>query len=192
MPSPPVRDGSADAIIQLPAAPGAASDLIAELSAPVDPKLDPGVLSIDGQRVAMGDGRSLGAREDIDVLIDHALHFPSSSVLVATVRDEAAALAAAGLAGALGKQLLIVPDRPGQIVLRTYAQIANGAIDAVREEVASAEAIDEAMLYGANYPIGPLAWAARTGPRRLRETLANIASETGDRLYEPADDWMSP
>ena len=191
MPPLPVRETGTGAVIHLPAAPGAAANLLAGLSAPVEPTLDPGVLLVDGRRVAMGDGRSLNARRDIDVLIDHALDFSASSSLVATVRDEAAAQAAAGLAGALGKQLLIVPDRPGQIVLRTYAQIANGAVDAVREGVASAEAIDEAMLYGANYPVGPLAWAARTGLEQVRETLANIASETGDRLYEPAGDWTA-
>ncbi|HKY83072.1 MAG TPA: 3-hydroxyacyl-CoA dehydrogenase NAD-binding domain-containing protein [Sphingobium sp.] len=184
MPRPRVREGNAGAVIQLPAVPAAAADLIVELSAPVDPKLDPGVLSVDGQRIALGDGRSLAARED-------ALHVPSSSLLVATVRDEAAAQAAGGLAGALGKELLIVPDRPGQIVLRTYAQIANGAVDAVLEDIANAGAIDEAMVYGANYPVGPLAWAARTGTQRVRKALAHIASETGDRLYEPADDWTS-
>lgn len=191
MPPLPVRDGRAGAIIHLPPRPGAAADLIAELSAPVDPKLAPGVLSVDGLRVAMGDGRSLGARQDIDVLIDHALNFRVASFLVATVRDEEGAQGAAGLAGALGKQILLVPDRPGQIVLRTYAQLANGAIDAVCEDVASADAIDEAMLYGANYPVGPVVWAVHTGLNYVREMLHNIASETGDRLYEPGKGWTS-
>ncbi|HKY80658.1 MAG TPA: 3-hydroxyacyl-CoA dehydrogenase NAD-binding domain-containing protein [Sphingobium sp.] len=190
VPPPPLREASAGAVIRLPATAGTSADLIAALSAPVAPEMAPGIVSVDGLRVAMGDGRSLRTRLDVDMLIDHALDFRASSILVATVRDEAGAQAAAGLAGALGKQLLLLPDRPGQIVLRTYAQIANGAVDAVREGVASAEAVDEAMLYGANYPVGPMAWAIRNGPERIREALTNIASETGNPLYEPASDWQ--
>jgi 3-hydroxybutyryl-CoA dehydrogenase len=89
----------------------------------------------------------------------------------------------------LGKALVLIPDRPGQIVLRTYAQLANAAMDAVHDKVAGADAIDDAMRFGANYPVGPIAWIRQAGPERVRQVLSHIAGETGDPLYIPADHW---
>ncbi|MBS47059.1 MAG: 3-hydroxyacyl-CoA dehydrogenase [Sphingobium sp.] len=143
-------------------------------------------ISVDGVVMAKGDGRTLDERADVDVLLDHVHDHSVSPVLIASARDERSAAAVASLAGALDKRLLLIPDRPGQIVLRTLAQIANGAADAVEDGVAPAKAIDEAMLHGANYPRGPLAWARDFGPARLKQTLSHIAAATGDLLYAPS------
>jgi len=46
--------------------------------------------------------------------------------------------------------------------------------------------VETAMLYGANHPEGPLAWAQRVGMDLVRSALLNIARETEDPLYDPS------
>jgi 3-hydroxybutyryl-CoA dehydrogenase len=103
-----------------------------------------------------------------------------------TARDDAAARVAAGFAQAAGRAALLIPDRPGQIVLRTLAQLANAAGDALDHQIASAEDIDAAMMLGANHPEGPLDWATRFGAGPLAAALTHIAEATGDSLYRPS------
>lgn len=148
--------------------------------------LPSGSIAVDGVLMASGDGQPLSRRNDVDVLFDHVADPSASPILIATARDTRAAEAAGRLAATLGKKLILIPDRPGQIVLRTLAQLANGAADAVEDGVASADSIDEAMIYGANYPQGPLAWARWFGPAEVARALANIAIATGDDLYAPS------
>ncbi len=152
----------------------------------IDADLPPERLVVDGFRLAFGDGRRLAARPDLDVLIDPPRDLGQAKTLVLTASRGAAADAAAGLAQTLSLSALRVSDRPGQIVLRTLAQLANAAADAVADDVASAEDIDLALVHGANHPQGPLAWARAFGPPRLANVLRNIAEATGDELYAPA------
>jgi 3-hydroxybutyryl-CoA dehydrogenase len=136
--------------------------------------------------IALGDGRTLRARPDVDALLDHARDFASAPFLTVSARSEAAAAATAAFAAAIGKRVIACPDRPGQIVLRTLAQLANAAADAVLDNVASAEDIDAAMQFGANHPEGPLAWVKRTGHANVAAMLRNVADETGDLIYNPS------
>ena len=145
-----------------------------------------GVVDIDGIRLAMTDGRPLSERDDVDALADCARNFASAGTIAITARDAQAEAVVAGFVQATGRSALILPDRPGMIVLRTLAQLANAAADAVTDEVASSDGIDEAMVYGANHPEGPLLWAARTGKARVARALRHIAQTTGDSMYEPA------
>jgi 3-hydroxybutyryl-CoA dehydrogenase len=73
------------------------------------------------------------------------------------------------------------------IVLRAMLQLANAAADAVRDRVADAEAIDAAMKFGANYPIGPMAFVAEYGAGAAVAALGKIADETGDPSYRPGE-----
>lgn len=148
--------------------------------------LAPDSLQVAGIVMALSDGRNLASRSDVDVLLDHARDFASAPTWVISARTEKEAAVAAGLAHALGKQIIQIPDRPGQIVLRTLAQLANAAADAVADEVASAEDINAAMRFGANHPEGPLKWAARFGHVRVSGALDNIAAELADDMYRPA------
>lgn len=100
--------------------------------------------------------------------------------------DEHAADIAAALISSWGLAAYQFSDRPGGIVLRTLAQIANAAADAVFERVSSEAGIDLALKYGANYPFGPLAWANDIGRSTLVEVLAAIAEETGEPMYQPS------
>lgn len=119
------------------------------------------------------------------VLIDWTAADSAGPILFAA-SDGAAAEVAIDLAGALGRAAIRIADRPGLIVCRTLAQIANAAADAVFEHVAGEEGIDAAMRFGANYPVGPFAWADLYGRGRVRAALAAIADETGEAMYRPS------
>ena len=71
-------------------------------------------------------------------------------------------------------------------MLRTLAQIANAAADAVFEQVGSEAGIDLALKFGANYPFGPFNWADGIGRSSLVDLLAAIADETGQDMYRPS------
>ena len=151
-----------------------------------DTTLPHGFVDVDGVRLVMTDGRPLSGRDDVDVLADVARDFAVTNTIVLTARDARTAAVMAGLVQATGRSALVIPDRPGMVVLRTLAQLANAASDAVSDGVASVDAIDEAMVYGANHPEGPLHWTERAGPGRVGAALANIAAATGDDIYTPA------
>lgn len=82
-----------------------------------------------------------------------------------------------------GRQVTVLKDRPGLAVMRTLAMLANEAFEAFLHGVASLDAIDQAMLYGVNYPRGPVAWAREIGLRNVLATLDNLQAATGDPRY---------
>lgn len=100
--------------------------------------------------------------------------------------DENVADIAASLITSWGMSAYRFSDRPGGIVLRTLAQIANAAADAVFEQVSSEVGIDLALKYGANYPFGPFAWADGIGRLALVQVLVAMAQETGQDMYRPS------
>lgn len=158
----------------------------AGLHVAVDKDLPPATIAVDGTRMAAGDGRRLASRAGLSVLLDPPRDWAASPVLAFTAADTVSAKVASGLARALGKSPLRIPDRPGQIVLRTLAQLANAAADAVNDEVADDHGVDDAMIHGAGHPQGPLAWARGYGFERVGAVLAHLANETGDALYAPS------
>jgi 3-hydroxybutyryl-CoA dehydrogenase len=151
-----------------------------------DETLGADMIRIGSTVMALGDGRPLAMRPDVDILIDHARDFTSASICVISARSVAHAAAASGFLQAIGRRVLLLPDRAGQIVLRTLAQLANAAADAVTDKVAGAAEINEAMIHGANHPEGPLAWVRRIGNDRVRAALTNIAEASGDPTYAPS------
>ncbi|MFV3073695.1 3-hydroxyacyl-CoA dehydrogenase NAD-binding domain-containing protein [Niveispirillum fermenti] len=168
----------------------------AGLNIVIDEKLTAGSIIIDGIALCQGDGRSAAALAAGDgrtrIMLDAARDFARTPTLVASLADpddRAARAAFAGFAGALGRDALVLPDRPGGLVLRTLAQLANAAADAVADKVAGAEGIDAALVHGANHPQGPLAWARTTGADRVRAVLRHIADSTGDATYQPGEGW---
>ncbi|KRB79756.1 3-hydroxyacyl-CoA dehydrogenase [Sphingomonas sp. Root710] len=156
------------------------------------PAIGADMARIGNSMMALGDGRPLGERPGVDVLIDQCRDFASASVSVISATSPAHAEAAAGLLQAIGRKVLVIPDRPGQIVLRTLAQLANAAADAVTDDVADADGIDDAMIHGANHPEGPLGWARRVGQGRVRAALDNIATASGDAMYQPSSYFGAP
>ena len=90
---------------------------------------------------------------------------------------------AVGLLQAAGLKVFVIEDVPGLIVTRTVAMLANLAVDALAGRVANAADIDTAMQLGVNYPLGPLAWANRWGPRTVLAALDAMESWYRDGHY---------
>ncbi|MGD8774142.1 MAG: 3-hydroxybutyryl-CoA dehydrogenase [Syntrophobacterales bacterium] len=86
----------------------------------------------------------------------------------------------------LGKTAIEVKESPGFAVNRILCPMINEAIFAYSEAVASAEDIDQAMVLGANHPIGPLALADLVGLDTLLAVLEGLHSEMGEDKYRPA------
>jgi 3-hydroxybutyryl-CoA dehydrogenase len=155
--------------------------------------LPAGALSIDGTLILMTDGRTAAKRAEAVgrpvVLFDLCRDFGASSNLVFAASPDSSdqdVARASSLTRLTGKAALVIKDRPGMLVLRTWFQLANAAADALADQVADREGIDQAMQYGTNYPEGPLALAARIGPAFVSHALAYIALETGDSSYSPS------
>lgn len=63
----------------------------------------------------------------------------------------------------IGKEPIKVEEAPGFVVNRILIPMINEAVSILADGVASAEDIDNAMMLGANHPIGPLALADLIG-----------------------------
>lgn len=148
-------------------------------------------IEIDGVIAAFTDGRTARRRSALAkksfILLDWMSDPAAASTLAFSVSDSGSRKAAVKLAHILGKKALEIADRPGLIVFRTLAQLANCAADAVRDRVGDADSIDRALRYGVNYPIGPLSWAREFGAGRLVSSLDAIADATGDPIYRPSE-----
>lgn len=190
-PGPPAGQAAQD--LPLRASPAIASAALAGrlrtagYSVPLDHGLDDdAMLALGEWRVGLGDGRTLSERTDLDALMDLQRDPATATALGVTARSDAIFAAIASLFARAGVHAIQIPDRPGQIVLRTLAQLANAAFDALADQVADSDGIDAAMRLGANHPEGPLRWAENFGRDRLALCLTHLAHATGDEMYLPS------
>jgi 3-hydroxybutyryl-CoA dehydrogenase len=86
----------------------------------------------------------------------------------------------------LEKTPIEVKEAPGFAVNRILCPMINEAIFVYAEDIASAEDIDQAMVLGANHPIGPLALADLVGLDTLLAVLEGLHEELGEDKYRPA------
>lgn len=150
--------------------------------------------AIDGDALLLAsDGRSASQRaQDLGrpvIVFDHCLDYRASPRVVIAASQDCPTIAiedATGRLQALGKTVTQIEDRPGLIVLRTLAMLANEAAEAVHQDVATPEDIDTAMLAGVNYPIGPLAWADRVGAALVLRVIEALADHYQDKRYRPS------
>mgnify|MGYP000367008875 FL=1 len=84
---------------------------------------------------------------------------------------------------ALDKVPVVVNESPGFIVNRMLIPMINEAVSILAEGVGSKEDIDNAMKYGANHPIGPLALSDLIGNDVCLSIMEALHSETGDSKY---------
>src|SRR5699024_11619539 len=90
-----------------------------------------------------------------------------------------------GWVEALGKTPIVVKDAPGFASSRLGVCIALEAIRMVEEGVASPQDIDNAMVLGYKFPVGPLALTDIVG-LDVRLGIAEYLSSTlGDRFAPP-------
>ncbi|MDK9698766.1 MAG: 3-hydroxyacyl-CoA dehydrogenase family protein [bacterium] len=101
----------------------------------------------------------------------------SSDAAIATAKEKL---------GLLGIPMEVIGDRAGGVLPRTLAMLVNEACFALQEGLASASELDQAMLFGVNYPKGLLAWGDELGTQFVLDVLTGLLRETGDPRYRPA------
>ncbi|MBT3583737.1 MAG: hypothetical protein HN509_02425 [Halobacteriovoraceae bacterium] len=86
--------------------------------------------------------------------------------------------------GWIGKKTIPV-SQPGIgfIYPRVLSNIINEAYFAKEELLATEEAIDRAMKFGVNYPLGPFEWAKQIGAKNIVSLLDELFFETKDPRY---------
>ncbi|MGA8258629.1 MAG: 3-hydroxyacyl-CoA dehydrogenase PaaH [Arenicellales bacterium] len=165
--------------------------LIEEAGIAVERRRGPGAIRCGAARLALTDGRYATVRcaeaglENL-VAFDLANDYRQATRVALAPADQTGADAlreAQGLFQALGKQVSVVDDYPGLIVMRTVCMLANEAADAVNQGVCSTGDVDTAMQLGLNYPLGPLAWADAVGLRAVVTVLDNLARTYGEERY---------
>jgi 3-hydroxybutyryl-CoA dehydrogenase len=90
------------------------------------------------------------------------------------------------LARAMGKTAILCNDSPGFVSNRVLLPMINEAIEALREGVATREAIDAIMKLGMNHPMGPLALADFIGLDTCLSILRVLQQGFGDPRYRPS------
>ncbi len=150
-----------------------------------------GFIQIGDTRLGLTDGRfatERAAAEGLNnlILFDLALDYTKATRIALAPADQAiptALTAAVGLFQALGKQVSVIDDVPGMLVMRTVCMLANEGADAVNQQVCEVDAVDIAMQNGVNYPQGPLAWADTLGLPLVLKVLDNLARTYGEDRY---------
>lgn len=151
----------------------------------------PGLIRCGSACLALTDGRYATVRcadEGLAnfVAFDLAADYRAATRITLAPADQTGAgtlREAQGLFQALGKQVSIIDDYPGLIVMRTVCMLASEAADAVNQGICSAADADVAMQRGLNYPHGPLAWADTIGLRAVVTVLDNLALTYGEDRY---------
>ncbi|MBS3805608.1 MAG: 3-hydroxyacyl-CoA dehydrogenase PaaC [Oleiphilaceae bacterium] len=154
----------------------------------------PGQLRFGEAVLALTDGRMASERAAADgvdnlVLFDLAFDYSTTTRLAVTAAGQAATKAiddACALFQKANIAVSLVDDRPGLVVMRTVAMLANEAADAALQGVASMGDIDLAMRAGLNYPNGPLGWSDLLGAGVVFRVLSNIQNSYGEDRYRPA------
>jgi len=110
--------------------------------------------------------------------------------LVEVIRGIATSDATAGAVDALARRMGKTPiqchDYPGFISNRVLMPMINEAIEALREGVATKEAIDGIMKLGMNHPMGPLTLADFIGLDTCLSILRVLQQGFGDPKYRPS------
>lgn len=156
----------------------------------IDESLPYGFWLVDGVMVGFSTGASakvmsISYGKPVAIL-DWVTNFDKSQSLAYSVSDANADKPARALITVLGKKAVLIADRPGAVVFRTILQLVNSATDAIRDNVATGDAIDKALQFGVNYPFGPMKWAKEFGVERVVKALDCIAEETGEcSFYAP-------
>jgi 3-hydroxybutyryl-CoA dehydrogenase len=86
----------------------------------------------------------------------------------------------------MGKTPIFCNDYPGFVSNRVLMPMINEAIEAVREGVATKEAVDGIMKLGMNHPMGPLQLADFIGLDTCLAILRVLQEGFGDPRYSPS------
>jgi 3-hydroxybutyryl-CoA dehydrogenase len=127
-------------------------------------------------------------QDDINNLVffDLALDYASCQRIAICAADQTSELAlvqASEFFSAIGKQVSVLDDIPGMVVMRTVCMLVNEAADTVNQQVCNAVDVDIAMQAGVNYPCGPLEWADRLSLALVLKVLENLRGSYGEDRY---------
>ena len=100
--------------------------------------------------------------------------------------SDAAVERAIEIAHAIQKEPVEVKESPGFVVNRLLIPLINEAAELYDRQIASAEAIDQAMRLGANHPMGPLELGDLVGLDIVLNIMNVLYEETADSKYRPA------
>jgi 3-hydroxybutyryl-CoA dehydrogenase len=150
-----------------------------------------GWLEIGPARLMLSDGRPATRRAAEEghrhlVLFDLALDYAATSRLGLAPADQCGSAAFHTVCATLARAGFTcsrLDDAAGLIVLRIIAALVNEASDAVAYGICTADAIDDAMRHGVNYPRGPMAWAEAVGLDFFARVLANLREHYGEERY---------
>ncbi len=169
-------------------------DLSAKAGIPVSHEAcgdaDPYLL-VGDVRVDLTDGRPATERSvetaTAWALLDYAVDFsvaPRVAMTVSLQHPDAVA-PVAGWLQALGKQVSVLSDHPGLLVMRTLCMLVNEGLDAVHMGVADRPGVDQAMRGGVGYPRGPMALGDAIGVDNVLRVLENLQRVLGEDRYRP-------
>jgi 3-hydroxybutyryl-CoA dehydrogenase len=89
------------------------------------------------------------------------------------------------VAGQLGKEPIVAPDRAGFTVNALLIPYLLSAIRMLEGGLASAEDIDRGMVKGCNHPMGPLALADLIGLDTVMSVAESLYAEHREQLFAP-------
>ena len=90
------------------------------------------------------------------------------------------------LFGSVKKETAMVQDSVGMVMPRILCQIINEALFTVQNDVATPNDIDDAMKYGTNYPLGPIAWGEVIGFANVVAVLDALYNNHHEERYRAA------
>jgi 3-hydroxybutyryl-CoA dehydrogenase len=110
---------------------------------------------------------------------------PLVELIRGSATDDATAEAVRGLAGRMGKQVIVSADRPGFIVNRTLMPLLAEAMRAYEEGLGTAEDIDTGARVGLNHPMGPLRLADFIGLDVVLGVMRVLHEGLGQEQFRP-------
>jgi 3-hydroxybutyryl-CoA dehydrogenase len=115
------------------------------------------------------------------VAVDALFALDRHVVIMGTPATDPAVIDAVHSAFARAKrQVTVIADSPGFIAQRIAAMIVAIGSAMVERGIASPEDIDRGVTMALGYPLGPLTFGDRLGPRVVVEILQNLWRTTGD------------
>lgn len=94
-----------------------------------------------------------------------------------------------GLLAADGVPVTVINDSPGFVSQRIAAMIVNIAGNIAQRRIATVPDLEDAVVLGLGYPLGPLSWGDKIGGARIADILDNLFRLTHDPRYR-SNPWV--
>ncbi len=140
------------------------------------------------------DATSAALEHELDpartVAVDPLFGFARRRTLMPTPATTRQARAAAhALLAADGTAVSVINDSPGFVAQRVVAHIVNVGCDIAQMRIAAPQDLDQAVMLGLGYPMGPLAMGDGLGAKRVLEVLRAMHDLYQEPRYRPSP-WL--